>query len=128
MNRCVARPRLSVLSLAGGLLVAVLSFRPAVAQDSPELTEIYGRGVHNYFGGQVTLSDDQFSEVINAGSTDPRVYYFRGLARLRTGRQHEAEQDLAVGASYEARDPGASGAIGRALTRVQGSNRQLVER
>src|SRR5687768_279958 len=117
MNRCLVRSlRLSALSLAGGLLVVGLSSRPAVAQDSPELTEIYGRGVHNYFGGQVWLSDDQFSQVIDAGSTDPRVYYFRALAGLRSGRQTEAQQDLAVGASLEARDPGASGAIGQALS------------
>ena len=113
MNRCVVRSlRLSILSLAAVPLVVALSTRPVAAQDSPELTEIYGRGVHNYFGGQAWLSDDQFTQVINAGSTDPRVYYFRALARLRSGRQAEAEQDLAVGASFEARDPGASGSVG----------------
>jgi hypothetical protein len=100
----------------------------ANSQQPPELRALYGRGVHSYFGNQVSLAEQQFSKVIDAGSTDPRVYYFRGIARLRMGRQHEARSDMRIGADYEARRPGDRGAISKSLQRVQGQGRLMLER
>ncbi len=112
-----------VLSIAWGSLAT-----EAQAQDSAEMSAVYGRGVHAYFSNQVTDAEQLFSQVVGAGSTDPRVYYFRAMARLRTGRQYEAEEDMKVGAAYEARDPGSQHSIGIALQRVQGQGRRTLER
>ncbi|NOY29616.1 MAG: hypothetical protein GXP28_05400 [Planctomycetes bacterium] len=98
------------------------------AQDSAEMSAVYGRGVHAYFSNRMSGAEQLFSQVIQAGSTDPRVYYFRAMARLRTGRQYEAEEDMKVGAAYEARDPGSQHSIGIALQRVQGQGRRSLER
>ncbi len=98
------------------------------AQNSPEMSATYGRGVHAYFSNRMTQAEQLLSQVIEVGTTDPRVYYFRSMVRLQTGRQYEAEEDMKVGAAYEARDPGSRHSIGLALQRIQGSGRRTLER
>ncbi|RIK87194.1 MAG: hypothetical protein DCC67_02185, partial [Planctomycetota bacterium] len=114
--------------LAAVVLGAGLSGSRASAQYAGEMTELYGRGVHSYFAGRLHEAEQQFTDVINAGTSDPRVYYFRAMARLRTGRSYEAAEDLRIGAMYEARDPGGASQIGQSLARIQGPGRQLLER
>jgi hypothetical protein len=109
------------------LAAIMLAPHIAAAQTSSDMSAIYGRGVHAYFANQTPLAERYLGDVINSGSTDPRAYYFRAMARLRLGRRYEAQQDMQIGAMYEARDPGAAGWVGQALTRVQGPNRQLLE-
>lgn len=109
-------------------LAAALWASAAVAQSSSALTAVYGRGVHAYFAGNSTQAEQHFTEVIQAGSSDPRPYYFRAVLRLQQGRQFEAENDMRIGAAYEARNPGVQHAIGRALQRVQGPSRRTLEK
>ena len=99
----------------------------AVAQQSSALSAVYGRGVHAYFAGKSSLAEQHFTQVIQAGSTDPRPYYFRAMVRMRSGRKFEAENDMRVGAGFEARNPGSQQSIGRALQRVQGPDRRTLE-
>src|SRR5690606_2015236 len=77
--------------------------------------------------GRLAEAEQQFTQVIEAGTTDPRVYYFRALSRMRTGRPYEAAEDLRIGSVYEARDPGAASVISQALVRIQGPERQKIE-
>lgn len=98
------------------------------ALDSSELRASYGRGVHAFFAGDTESAEQLFSVTIESGSTDPRVYYFRAMVRLRTGRQDEAEHDMRIGAALEARNPGNMHAIGKALQRVQGPGRRTLEK
>ncbi len=100
----------------------------ARAIDSSELRASYGRGVHAFFAGDTESAEQLFSVTIESGSTDPRVYYFRAMVRLRTGRQNEAEHDMRTGAALEARNPGNMHAIGKALQRVQGPGRRTLEK
>jgi hypothetical protein len=123
------RPSSSLRVIAWGFLTLGLAVADhAQAQNSSELTATYGRGVHAYFANQIDLAEQFLSQVIEAGSTDPRVFYFRAMTRMRSGRRDEAEIDMRVGAAFEARDPGNSLAIGKALERVQGPARLLLER
>ncbi len=115
-----------VIALALLALGFVASVR-AQAQNSSELTAAYGRGVHAYFANRTDLAEQFFSRVIEAGSTDPRVFYFRAMTLIRSGRPNEAEDDMRMGATLEARDPGNRLAIGKALERVQGPHRILLE-
>ena len=90
----------------------------AVGQDNL-LDELYGRGVHAYNSGKYKDAYALLTEAIDSGSSDPRVYYFRGLSQKSLGRPDEAKEDLKAGAMLEAaagdRDPN----VGRALERVQ---------
>lgn len=122
--------RKSLLTLACFTLGLSLSgnVHSLFAQGASEITAVYGRGVHAFFACNRDRADQLFSEVIQAGSRDPRVYYFRGLALLQQGRQYEAEDDFRMGAALEAQDPGRRYAIGTALQRIQGPARQTLER
>jgi hypothetical protein len=115
-----------VLGLTAWVLVlAVGDF--SRAQNASELSATYGRGVHAYFANQLDLAEQLFSQVIEVGSTDPRVYYFRAMTRIHCGRKYEAELDMRMGAAFEARDPGNRQAVGKALQRVQGPHRLELE-
>jgi tetratricopeptide (TPR) repeat protein len=110
--------------LVGGL--AWLWSATSQAQE-PVLLQLYGKGVHEYFSGDYTKAFEQLTSAIAAGSHDPRVFYFRGLAYLKFGRTPEAKMDFRKGAELESRDINKYYNVGWALERVQGSDRQLLE-
>lgn len=96
------------------------------AQDAV-LGQLYGNGVHAYFAGDFVKAHDQLTAAVTAGSRDPRVYYYRGLAFLKLGRQEEAVEDFKQGAALESKDLNRSFNVARSLERVQGSARQQLE-
>ena len=51
----------------------------------PSVLAIYGEGVHSFYAGNFQQSYDYLSEVIEIGTDDPRVYYFRGLSAFDLG-------------------------------------------
>ncbi len=105
-----------------------LSFQRVSFQQASAVSAVYGRGVHAYFAGNSSQAEQYFTQAIQSGSSDPRPYYFRAMLRLGLGRQLEAENDMRVGASLEARNPGVQHSIGRALQRVQGPGRRTLEK
>jgi hypothetical protein len=115
-----------LLVVAWGIVLA-WGIAPLGAQEGA-LTAMYGKGVHLYFSGQVFQADASFTAAIEGGSVDPRVYFFRGLNYLRLHREPEAMADFARGAALEAAAPGPPFDVSRALTRIQGGPRLLIER
>ena len=113
----------NIVVLVAGL--ASLFAVPAPAQEAI-LGQKYGQGVHAYFAGDYDRAHHQLTTVIQAGSRDPRAFYFRGLTDLKLGRQEEAKQDFLAGAQSESKDVNKFYNVSRALERVQGSER--VER
>lgn len=111
-----------ITTLAGLLATSALSAQELAISD------MYGRGVHAYFSGQVHLAYDKLSAAIQAGSRDPRAFYFRGLAYERLGRPQEALTDFRTGAVLEHQDAGAVFGVDRSLERVQGPARLAIER
>lgn len=116
----------------GGLVavVMIVAAGAAEAQTSPEplpIASAYGSGVHAYFAGDYPRSEELLSAAIEAGTADPRAWYFRGLAALRTGRFDEAEADFSEGARREIQRTG-SWPVSRSLERVQGIDRLRLER
>jgi tetratricopeptide (TPR) repeat protein len=111
------------------LLIAALAWLCAATSQAqePVLLQLYDKGVHEYFSGDYTKAFNQLTAAIAAGSRDPRVYYFRGLAYLKFGRTPDAEADFQKGAALESRDVNRYYNVGRALERVQGADRQLLE-
>ncbi|EMB18635.1 hypothetical protein [Rhodopirellula europaea] len=114
---------LLLFALAIGFLTATQT-NTATAQ-SAVLAEIYGRGVHAYNAGNYSQAYELLSMAIDNNIRDPRAYYFRGLAANASGMGY-AEGDWQTGAELEARG-GDSRSIGRALSRIQGSQRLKLE-
>ncbi len=121
------RQALCSLIFVGAVCVAARGARAGA--EAGALTVAYGNGVHAFYDGDFQCSYDALSSVIEAGSNDPRVHYFRGLAALKLGRMDEAEADFQQGANLEADGRGAvsSHAVSRALERVQGCDRLKLE-
>jgi len=116
----------------GVLLIVTAAAAPAV-RGEPAMTEVaalarpYGAGVHAYFSGDVQRAYDDLTQAIEAGTRDPRAWYFRGLAALKLGRLDEAEADFSTGADRETKAEG-DWAVARSLERVQGRDRLALER
>lgn len=92
----------------------------------PAIRAVYGDGVHSYYAGNFQQSYNFLSRVVEFGTDDPRVYYFRGLSAIRLGNQNNAADDFEKGADLEA-ERGNSRTVSRALERIQGPTRMLLE-
>jgi tetratricopeptide (TPR) repeat protein len=114
----------SIVVLVGGL--ASLSVVSLFAQDAV-LAQQYGSGVHAYFTGDMQQAYERLTAAAQAGSKDPRVFYFRGLTYLQLGRPQEAATDFRKGAELESKDINRFYNVGKALERVQGSARLQLE-
>ncbi|MFN9917905.1 MAG: hypothetical protein ACK53L_35285 [Pirellulaceae bacterium] len=93
------------------------------------LEQVYGSGVHAFFAGKLELAQELFDEVINAGSQDPRVYYFRGLTQVQgqCGIVEAGLADFEQAAQLEV-SAKTSANVSRALERIQGPTRIAIER
>jgi len=98
-----------------------------VGEEPVAVRNAIGDGMHAYHAGDYDRAYDDLTNAIEAGTDDPRAYYFRGLAALRLGRTSEAEADFTTGADREL----VTGSMRRAsqsLERVQGTDRLSLER
>lgn len=109
------------LCLAGAL--SVESCGLAHGQDGISAT--YGEGVHRYFAGDLAGAKESLNQSIEAGSQDPRAFYFRGLIDEAMGTDGSA--DFQKGAKLEALGRRSS-PVGSSLTRVQGTVRKKIEK
>jgi tetratricopeptide (TPR) repeat protein len=100
---------------------------PVVAQ-SDALNELYGNGVHAFNGGDYVEAYNQLTRAVQNGSQDPRVHYYRGLSYLKLGRPQEAEADFAEAARLEMSDTDRFYNVSKALERVQGRARMMIEK
>ncbi len=114
-----------VMGLAA-VVIAASTTSHAHAQDSL-LAELYGQGVHAYFAGNYRQAHELLTTAIDAGSMDPRAYYFRGLVYNKLGRPDEAVQDQKKGADLEASATSRIYPVGESLQRVQGKDRLELE-
>ena len=96
------------------------------AQDA--LTELYGNGVHAYFAGNLDEATAFFTQAIDNGSDDPRVFYYRGVINLKQGKTDEAAADFAAGANAEADDIADFYPVSKSLQRIQGAARIQIEK
>jgi len=106
-------------------MISLVSISSATAQNAI-LNQLYGQGVHAYYANQLAEANEYFSMAISNGSTDPRVYYFRGIVAHAQGNTHEAESYWRQGAELEAQGR-TNPFVGRALTRFQGTPRLKLE-
>ena len=92
----------------------------------PEARKLLGQGVHSLYQGQLPEAIESFNLASVDLPEDPRIYFFRGVAKSRSGQTAEAIVDFQRGAKLEAllgrQD------IGRSLQRIQGYERIEIER
>jgi hypothetical protein len=122
IRRSLSFALLAALVLGG----ALFGSNPVAAQNQTVLAEIYGQGVHAYYSGRFEEAYDYFTQAIDGGTRDPRVYFFRGICDYSQGKPSQAESDWEEGARLEAQTAGGAG-VGQALSRFQGSARLKLE-
>ena len=123
------RSQAAVVALCGGLAAIWAGSGSATppAYEDPALARAYGSGVHAYFSNDYQRAYDDLTQAVEAGTQDPRAYYFRGLAARKLGRLDEAEADFSTASEREAEGTGAW-PVSRSLERVQGPDRLALER
>jgi tetratricopeptide (TPR) repeat protein len=90
----------------------------------------YVRGLTNFWAGQYWTAETDLLDAIRAAGTanpDARYYYFLGLTQLALGKRDDARQMFKMAGSLEEQRKPPSAVVSRALERVQGGQRQVVE-
>jgi hypothetical protein len=118
---------LSMVIAAGAIAGGSLPAAEFVGEEPLAVRSAIGDGMHAYHAGQYDRAYDDLTNAIEAGTDDPRGYYFRGLAALRLGRTSEAEADFTTGADRELANGGVR-RVSQSLERVQGPDRLTLER
>ncbi|MBL8892766.1 MAG: hypothetical protein JNL67_22510 [Planctomycetaceae bacterium] len=114
-------------TLGCGLAVGLLT-GGAAATYGQSAEQVFGTNIHRLYDGQFDQLIAEVSAVVNEDLQDPRIFYLRGLALLRTGQDQAAADDLRKGAELEALQYGRRNYnIPRALQRIQGNDRALLE-
>jgi len=119
--------RWAVIALATMIASGSLAAAEFGGEEPVAVRNAIGDGMHAYFAGDYDRSYDALTNAIEAGTDDPRGYYFRGLAALRLGRTSEAEADFTTGADRELAT-GSMRRVSQSLERVQGHDRLTLER
>ena len=112
--------------LSAALLLAGCLQSTAAAQGV--LDDTYGRGVHAYFAADYARAQEWLTAAVDAGSQDPRVFYFRGLTSVAIagGAFDAGAADFDKAANLEV-SGGRVVNVNRALERIQGYTRSLIE-
>ena len=109
------------------VIIAVVGMHMQAAEQTA--SELYGQGVHAYFGSDYDSAIASLSASIEKNAGDPRAYYFRGLALASRHGLDAGLADLAKGADVEVnRVDERLYDVNGALQRVQGSLRMEVEK
>ncbi len=98
-----------------------------VVPSTPNLQDAdkhYAVGLSRYFSRRYADAEAEFLRAIANDSQDARFYYFLGLARFLQGKP--ASEEFAQGAALEQQDRPGQEAVSRALERVQGPERLIV--
>ena len=110
------------------LLVACLFPAQVFAQTESTATQLYGRGTYAFNAGQYADAIAAFDQMEQAATDDPRVFFFRGLSHLRSGNEAAAATDFQTASKMELTVSGRSYSVPKALERIQGRDRILIER
>jgi hypothetical protein len=88
------------------------------------------RGLSNFWAGRYWAAENDFFDAVRSpggAGQDARFYYFLGLTELAQGKLDEAREVLRYGGQLERDHRPASAVVSRALERVQGNLRRVVE-
>jgi tetratricopeptide (TPR) repeat protein len=120
--------KLFAMSLVGLLALGFAAASPARAEVNEKiLTEVYHQGLKSFYAGRYAEANETLSQAIDGGTKDPRPYYIRGIANLRLGRTANAQADFQAGAAIEGHDFDLFYNVSKALERIQGNERKMLE-
>lgn len=109
-------------------LLSTTAFGEAPLQAQENTEHLFGVNIHRFYDGEYPALIDELGDALHDDVLDPRLYYLRGLAYLRSGQADQAAKDLTKGAELEAMQYGRRNYnIGRAFQRVQGNDRMQIE-
>lgn len=114
--------RALVKAAAGGDKVVKPVVTATVNPDEAE--KHYTAGLSRYFARRYADAEAEFLRAVENYGEDARFYYFLGLSRFMQGKP--AAADFAQGAALEQEDRPGLEAVSKALERVQGEGRTLV--
>jgi TfoX/Sxy family transcriptional regulator of competence genes len=109
------------------LLLCTASGGQLLASSTEVKDRLYNEGVHAYFTGDYALCAAKMEKVIGPKLINPLPLYFRGLAQLQLKKTDKAGADFARAAKLEMAPTNKFYDVSRALLRVQGKSRAIVE-
>ena len=99
------------------------------AAPDPELAEkLFSYGLKAYFRRSFADAEDELLNAVRNNNQDARYRYFLGLARLQQGKIEAAQDDFRQAAALERQGLPDSRAINACFERIQGAERQLIDR
>ena len=116
--------RVLVSALVGLLLLTASAVRAQNAASD----ELYGNAAQAFYACNYWKALKLLDTAIAYGTSDPRVYYFHGLSRSALGDTDAGNDDFAEAARLEASSGGEAYDVGKALERIQGHTRLVIER
>ena len=105
----------------------VSSGRSADEADALPANPYFAEAYHAYWKGDFRLALRQAKLATQVNPSDARAWYYQGFAQLAQAQDEQATASLARAVRLSADRPQDSAAISRALTRIQGQTRTLIE-
>jgi hypothetical protein len=99
---------------------------PVEAADPLTADKHYATGLNRYFARRYADAEKDFEQAVENNGQDARFYYFLGLSRLMQNKRREALADFEQGALLEQQDRPGQVAVSKALERIQGTVRQII--
>lgn len=103
---------------------------PTTPSDPMSAERHYVSGLTNYWAGKYGTAESDFLDAVRAAGVanpDARYYYFLGLTQLAQGKRDESRQMLKMAGSLEEQRKPSNAVVSKALERVQGGLRRVVE-
>ena len=109
------------------LVVLLAGSGVAFAQSKSDAEQFYSSGVQAFNSQRYAEAIDFFNKIEGLGTQDPRTFFFRGLSWSRLGNIAMATADYDTAAKMELTVAGRSYSVPKALERIQGRERTIIE-
>ncbi|MDO5566723.1 MAG: hypothetical protein Q4G59_08700, partial [Planctomycetia bacterium] len=109
------------------VIAAFALLQPLVVSGQTESSSSYSQGVFQFYDGHFAEAEASFDAASKADPSDPRPYFFKGLCQSRQGDEVGSKDSLQKGAYLENTAKGRLYNVSRALSRVQGYERTMIE-
>jgi tetratricopeptide (TPR) repeat protein len=88
---------------------------------------LYGSGYHCFWQRNYAEALEYFNRAIQNDPEDARYWYYKGFSEQAMGDESSAAESLARAVQLHSEGKPGAGVVGKALERIQGYRRQMVE-
>jgi len=99
-----------------------------VNPDPVRAERFFSQGLQLYYSRQYVAAEEQFEIAARTNDQDARILYFLGLTHLPLGKIDAAHDEFRRAADLERRGLPGTTTINSLFERIQGSERQLINR